>query len=174
MADVLLGLGSNLGDREENIRKAIMLLQERTEVLAISSIYESEPMYHEDQPWFINCAAKAETELSPREMLSRLKEVERRMGRTNEIRYGPRIIDIDILFYGSQVIGEEGLTIPHPKIPERAFVLIPLAEIEPNFLHPVLRKTISELLAALHTEKVVKKVPSDTFPQLGGTASGFT
>ncbi len=130
-------------------------------------MYESEPMYHEDQGWFVNCAAKIRTELSPVETLDWLKEVERRVGRIEGIRYGPRLIDVDILFYDARIVEEKGLTIPHPKIQERAFVLIPLAEIAPDFLHPVLRKTVSRLLAALQTEKVVKKIPSSDFPPRG-------
>jgi 2-amino-4-hydroxy-6-hydroxymethyldihydropteridine diphosphokinase len=118
-------------------------------------------MYVEDQDWFLNCVVKVGTELSPRSLLDVVKEIELSMGRNGiniERRFGPRIIDIDILFYGKQIVSEENLTIPHPRIQERLFVLVPLAEIEPGFIHPSYKKSISELLADLHSEKRIVKL----------------
>lgn len=152
MVEAFIGIGSNLGDRKENVRKAIHMLQESARVLAVSSMYESEPLYYENQGWFINCVAKIETGLSPRGLLRRLKGIERSLGRKKGVRYGPRVIDLDILFYGDRILAEDDLAIPHPRIQERRFVLAPLAEIEPNLLHPALRRTASQLLEGLHLE----------------------
>ncbi len=131
MVDVFVGLGSNIGDRVDNMRKAIEFLKEKVIVLNVSSMYEPEPMYLEDQNWFVNCVVKLETDLSPRELLHYVKDLERRMGRTEGVRYGPRIIDLDILFYGSSVIRSRELEVPHPRLTERRFVLVPLAHLAP-------------------------------------------
>ena len=124
-----IGLGSNLGDREENLRRAIQLLKQKMKLVKISSLYESEPMYVKDQPWFVNCVAKFETNLTPKELLEYLHEIERKFGRQRSVRYGPRSIDLDILFYGNEIVDRNDLKIPHPMIQERRFVLVPLAEI---------------------------------------------
>lgn len=158
MVEAFVALGSNIGDRVGNIRKAIEFLKEKASVSNVSSMYETEPMYLVDQNWFVNCVAKLETNLSPRELLHYLKDVERRMGRTEGVRYGPRIIDLDILFYGDEVIRQDDLEIPHPGISERTFVLVPLAEIEPDLVHPVYGKTSSKLLAELNSNKSVTKL----------------
>ncbi len=158
MVEAFVALGSNIGDRVGNIRKAIEFLKEKASVSNVSSIYETEPMYLVDQNWFVNCVAKLETNLSPRELLHYLKDVERRMGRTEGVRYGPRIIDLDILFYGDEVIRQDDLEIPHPGISERNFVLVPLAEIEPDLVHPVYGKTSSKLVAELNSNKSVTKL----------------
>lgn len=158
MVEAFVALGSNIGDRVGNIRKAIEFLKEKASVSNVSSMYETEPMYLVDQNWFVNCVAKLETNLSPRELLHYLKDVERRMGRTEGVRYGPRIIDLDILFYGDEVIRQDDLEIPHPGISERNFVLVPLAEIEPDLVHPVYGKTSSKLLAELNSNKSVTKL----------------
>ncbi len=158
MVEAFVALGSNIGDRVGNIRKAIEFLKEKASVSNVSSMYETEPMYLVDQNWFVNCVAKLETNLSPRELLHYLKDVERRMGRTEGVRYGPRIIDLDILFYGDEVIRQDDLEIPHPGISERNFVLVPLAEIEPDLVHPVYGKTSSKLVAELNSNKSVTKL----------------
>jgi 2-amino-4-hydroxy-6-hydroxymethyldihydropteridine diphosphokinase len=161
MVEAFIALGSNLGNRQENLKKALQTLGERLIVLRSSSVYETEPMYVEDQNWFLNCVVKVSTELSPRPLLEVLKEIELGMGRktsNNERRFGPRIIDIDILFYDDQIVSEGDLKIPHPRIQERLFVLVPLAEIEPGFLHPSFRKSISELISELHSEKKIVKL----------------
>jgi len=126
-----IGLGSNLGDREATLRRALDLLGD--EVVAVSSFRETEPVGYLDQPRFLNAAAALDTELAPRALLDRLLEVERELGRTREgPRFGPRTIDLDLLLYGDRTIDEPGLTVPHPRLAERLFVLEPLAELDPD------------------------------------------
>ncbi|NOX97791.1 MAG: 2-amino-4-hydroxy-6-hydroxymethyldihydropteridine diphosphokinase [Nitrospirae bacterium] len=155
MPKVFLGLGSNLGDRKRNIQEAVRLLEERevVKVVKVSSLCETEPEGVKDQPFFLNGVLEMETELSPRDVLDTLKAIERRLGRKKGRKWGPRIIDLDILLYGDLVIKEEGLEIPHPLLPERAFVLTPLVEIAPETVHPGLSKTISYLQKKLKNKK---------------------
>ena len=147
MAIAYLSLGSNLGDREGCIRKALALLKEKCKMLKTSSLYETEPVGYKDQPLFLNCAVKAETSMGPQELLAFLQSVEKRLGRGTS--NGPRVIDLDLLFYNNMVLNEENLAIPHPRAHERRFVLEPLKEIEPGFVHPVLAKTVEELLVTI-------------------------
>ncbi len=156
----MLALGSNLKDREGNLRRAISSVAGRMRLTAVSSVYETEPMYREDQDWFLNCVVVTETDLEPAELLRWLKETEMKMGRDPlDARNAPRVIDMDILFWGDLVLSGHALEIPHPKLAERAFVLVPLNEVRPKLVHPVLKKSVGELLAGLSTDKGVFKRP---------------
>lgn len=147
-----IGLGANLGQREKNLAAALTAL-ERTrgiEVDAVSSLYETDPVGGpEDQPRYINAAARLRTELSPQRLLALLLQIEQSLGRRRGVRWGPRPIDLDILMFDDQVIAEEGLTIPHPLMHERRFVMEPLAEIAPDLRHPTLGLTAREILESI-------------------------
>lgn len=149
MVIVYLGLGSNLGDRKQNLAQALELLSQQAEIEQLSPIYETEPVGFEAQPLFLNAVCRISTRLSPNKLLAFAKKIEAALGRKPSFPNAPRTVDIDILFYGNRIIKSTNLTIPHPRLTQRAFMLIPLAEIAPGELHPENRKTVKELLNSL-------------------------
>jgi 2-amino-4-hydroxy-6-hydroxymethyldihydropteridine diphosphokinase len=155
-----IGIGSNLGDKLYYCEKAIseILKIDRHQLLAKSSLFKTEPMGCTSQDWFVNGVIKIETDLEPSELLRTLKTIEAQLGRTETFRWGPRTIDLDILFFDDVEIHTEELQIPHPQIQNRQFVLIPLAEIDRNFIHPVLKKPIQELLNNFKEDQGVEKL----------------
>ncbi len=156
---VYLSLGSNIGERENNIINALRILKLKgIELIKLSSLYKTEPVGKENQPYFYNMVAKAISPYQPEELLNIIKEIETEMGRIWTQKWGPRLIDIDILFFDDRIINTEKLIIPHPELHKRDFVLIPMAEIEPEFMHPVLNKTIEEILNLPHERKKVEWV----------------
>lgn len=146
----MIGLGSNLGERDKNIRTALEKMQEKgIELLRVSSVLETEPYGYTNQPKFLNAVCLVETNLTPDQLLDVLLEIEKEIGRVRERKWGPRIIDLDIIFYEDLVLESERLIVPHPDMHNRWFVLAPLAEICPDYVHPKLKKTVRELLQEL-------------------------
>ncbi len=162
MTLVYIGLGTNLGERDENLKRACRLLDAAgVRILRASSIYETEPRDLTDQPWFLNQVIEAETELLPLKLLHSLLRIEREMGRRRLVSKGPRVIDLDLLLYGKSVIRTKELDIPHPRISERRFVLEPLAELDPDLRIPVRSgvspQTVARLLDEVSAQKVRKR-----------------
>lgn len=153
-----LSLGSNLGNREQNLREAIRRLGEAGTVVAVSSFYETEPVEFTDQAWFVNCAVALETKAEPLSLIRVLLRIEQEMGRKRVQKKGPRVIDMDIVIFGDAVVSTPELTIPHPAMARRRFVLQPLAEIAPDFLHPTLHQTIRALLDELPPGQEVRRL----------------
>ena len=155
-----IGVGSNLGDKvhqcEQGLREILRV--DRHRLLARSSLYKTQPLGVLDQDWFVNAAIKIETDLEPHELLRSLREIESRLGRRETFRWGPRAIDLDILFFDEETIQTGELIIPHPHLQERQFVLIPLVEIDPHLIHPVLKKTVLQLLENLKDDQGVEKI----------------
>ncbi|HYJ32371.1 MAG TPA: 2-amino-4-hydroxy-6-hydroxymethyldihydropteridine diphosphokinase [Candidatus Binatia bacterium] len=160
MRRVYVGIGSNLGDREFLIRKAVESLRQlpQTNVSGVSSLYDTEPVGETEQPPFLNAVAWIETELSPRELLWQMLLIEKRMGRVRSKRWGPRSIDLDLLFYDDELIEEPDLQVPHPEAHRRAFVLYPLLELDPNFRHPVTGETVRRMIQKLPPNPPVRKL----------------
>ncbi len=148
LVTVYLGLGSNMGDCQQNLNQALDLLGQRLRIKNVSSIHDTEPVGDTEQPRFLNMVCQAHTRLEPADLLALVKGIEKKLGRTGKSG-APRPIDIDILLYGEQIIETTELTIPHPRMAERAFVLEPLAEITPEILHPVSGRTAKEMLQDL-------------------------
>jgi len=155
---VYLGMGSNLGPREKQLKRAIGELASlpQTEVLNLSSLYETEPVGVKEQPLFLNLVMVLRTEIPPEELLQQLKGIESRMGRGKGRRWGPRPIDLDILLYDHLILNSPRLVIPHPRMHQRLFVLLPLAELAPQLIHPVLGKRIGQLAEGLSPQEVVR------------------
>jgi len=146
MPTVYIGIGSNLGDKEAHIKKAIARLGKKSSIRRTSSLYKTEPVGYSEQDWFLNCVVEIETCEMPRDLLVFLLTIEATMGRIRTFKNSPRIIDLDILLYDDLVINEKGLVIPHPRLHERLFVLVPLNEISPKLIHPVFGKSVEEIL----------------------------
>jgi 2-amino-4-hydroxy-6-hydroxymethyldihydropteridine diphosphokinase len=158
MKTVYLGLGSNVGDREAALQAAVDELHSReVSVRRLSSVYETEPMDLAGQRWFLNLVAEAETDLFPLQLLARIAKIEQRLGRRRMVAKGPRTIDIDILLYGDFIIRTPKLVIPHERLTERRFVLVPLVELTPELRDPVSRRALRDLLGAV-SGQVVRKV----------------
>ena len=159
MTRVFVGIGSNLGDREFLIRNAVEGLRAmpRTAVLRVSSLYDTDPVGEVEQPPFLNAVAWLESELEPRELLWHLLLIEKRMGRVRAQRWGPRSIDLDLLFFGDTALDEPDLKVPHPEAHRRAFVLYPLHELDPDFLHPVTGEHIRKMMKRLDPTPAVRK-----------------
>ena len=154
LQQVYIGLGSNLGDRVEFLEKAAHALAPAVIPLRSSSIYQTPPWGYAEQPSFLNQVIQAQTDLKPEDLLKKLKQIEKDLGRVEIFRYGPRCIDLDILLYDDLVYQSDTLVVPHPQLAGRAFVLVPLNEIAPNLVHPVLKVKISELLKKLEHDQI--------------------
>jgi len=169
---VYLGLGSNLGDRRSNLAAALRLLDECARVERISSVWESEPVGPPDQPEYWNLVVRVRTGLDAGPLLMELKRIERRLGRTFSVRWGPRVIDLDILLYDRLVSQEPDLVVPHPRMLERAFVLRPLAEVEPNLTHPETGERIADRLASGTFEQTRRLFPGAELLASSGESAG--
>lgn len=157
---VYIGIGSNLGDPRKNCRQAIERINAHPDITVTtrSSLYETEPLGLKEQGWFVNAVVAARTTLPPRDLLQALLVIEKEMGRVRRQKWGPRLIDLDLLYYGDQRICSDNLEVPHPEVHRRKFVLVPLNEIDPKRLHPVLNKTARELLAELPENQKINRI----------------
>ncbi len=155
MSVVYLGLGSNIGDKEAHINAVLHLLSEKYKIKKKSHLYNTEPVGYPNQEWFLNCVVEIETDVDPKHLLSSLQSMERTLGRVKTVKNGPRIIDIDILFFGDLILKTKNLVIPHPLLHERLFVLQPMMDLNPDLIHPVLKKSIQQLYKNHSKDKTV-------------------
>ena len=163
MTTIYLSLGSNIGDRAENLARAIAALASHgIRVTRQSSLYETEPVELREQDWFLNCVVEAATDLTAEALMEALLKIERDLGRHRRVPKGPRVIDMDILFFGTAVVRTPELEVPHPRMAERRFVLVPFNEIAATAPHPVLGKTIAELLAGTSDRSEVRRVTAES------------
>ena len=160
MERIYVGLGANVGDREANLRSAVVAIEARPEVRVVgaSKVYESAPVGYVGQPDYLNAAGELETGVSPRDLLRVLLEIERSLGRVRERRWGPRIIDLDLLLYGHRIVQEQGLTVPHPQLHLRAFVLLPLLDLSPEGVEPLTGKRFHSLAEAVIADSKIRCV----------------
>jgi 2-amino-4-hydroxy-6-hydroxymethyldihydropteridine diphosphokinase len=163
MSQVFFSIGSNMGNRLANLMEAIAMLHVGMPITAVSPVYQTEPWGDRAQAAFLNICVAAKTTLKPHDLLHLIKQLEKEIGRTPTYRWGPRVIDIDILFYDAIVLDEDGLTIPHPYLPQRAFVLVPLADLIPDFIHPINGQTVREMCLAVG-DHTVEQVGELEFP----------
>jgi 2-amino-4-hydroxy-6-hydroxymethyldihydropteridine diphosphokinase len=161
---VYLSLGSNVGDRAASLNAAIYRMGRLGKVVAVSAFYETEPVELTAQPWFLNCTVALDTEKMPRQLLAAMLDIEKKMGRRRVQKKGPRALDIDIVLFGDSIVEAKGLTIPHPAMHQRRFVLEPLVEIAPDVRHPVFKRTMRELRDALPPGQTVKRAPDLGLP----------
>ena len=156
-----IGIGSNLGTPDKNCEEAIEKISTNggIKIVSKSLLYQTTPVGHIKQDWFVNSVIKIDTQLSPKELLSALLDIESEMGRIRREKWGPRVIDLDLLFYDNLILNQEGITLPHPEIQKRKFVLVPLNEIEENLIHPIQKKTVKTLLYELSDDAEVQKLP---------------
>ena len=176
---VFIGFGSNMGDRREFCDRAMTLLSllPWSELTHVSSLYETEPVFDGAEPgpaWFLNGAVRLDTQLSPQRLLETCREVERALGRDDEFRAGPRTLDLDLLFYGAHIINQDGLVVPHPRLHYRRFVLVPLAELDPHWEHPVLKRTNAQLLDQLHDPAHVRRLETPVHSRYGSRPTCHT
>lgn len=157
LAIAYLGLGSNLGEREQSLLEALSLLSAKVSIEDVSSVYLTEPVGYKEQPLFLNLVCRISTDLTPEELLLVAKDIENRMGRVRSFANAPRTIDIDVLFYDNRIVESQNLTVPHPRLHERAFVLIPLREIAPNLVHPKMGKSVAQLARNVRGRRDVRK-----------------
>ena len=162
---IFLALGSNIGDRQANLSAAIDALEPEVQPIACSPVYETPPWGYLDQPQFLNQVVKAETHLMPTDLLEYIKEIEGQQGRQESFRNGPRSIDLDIIFYDQEVIDSPPLTIPHPRLENRAFVLVPLADLAPHYQHPILGVSVIDLLSTVDRTGIIRSSQGDCHEQ---------
>ncbi|MES0360011.1 MAG: 2-amino-4-hydroxy-6-hydroxymethyldihydropteridine diphosphokinase [Anaerolineales bacterium] len=165
MAVIFIALGSNMGNRQANLSAAIEALEPEVHPIACSPVYETPPWGYLDQQKFLNQVVKAETQLMPTDLLDYIKEIEEQLGRQETFRNGPRSIDLDIIFYDQEVINSPPLTIPHPRMETRAFVLVPLADLAPHYKHPILGVSVINLLSKVDKSGIVISSPGGCHQQ---------